>query len=391
MQRHLLFLLLCLLFAGMTAATAAQSWDAFADFSVSGNPNGAWSYGWGTSATDHLDNFTDSQTGEDGSGTSMWDANAGCEIIANTSGSDIQQSDTFYNYTATLRHGQLTLLAAGAGNFPPIVRWTAPVAGTYTIAATFTGAAQSQQSTLLELAVNQQVVWNGQISNNGDQQIANYVAKLLPGDYVNCWVAPNTGSTYGIVSLDEQVTLATAPLSGVTGTPSTTLALTPGDQYTVTAQPGNGNAPEYMFAYQGIDPAGASQTLQGYSSTATCSWTPTAPGAYLFQIFAREKGTQTPVYQWQAPVTVLSSSLTSSDLTAGLDWSNYHLYSDPAVTGETELPPTGWGFGPSSPTTWPIVDAYSWHGWAIYSSSDSSSNSKSSMPMTSCYQSTLGS
>jgi len=124
-----LFLILVILVSG---AYAANTWDATRDFGPS-NPNGAWSYGYGTTGT----SFTQ---------YSLWDPECGGvngNICWHATGFYLVLPDVGFNNTGHYFDWQTVV-------FPPdtlfvhpytgqdtIVRWTAPADGTYNIGGFF--------------------------------------------------------------------------------------------------------------------------------------------------------------------------------------------------------------------------------------------------------------
>ena len=123
-----LFLILLILSA---AAYATDTWDATKDFGDF-NPNGAWSYGYGVTGTSFTPYSLYSSTCNGIPGIACWHA---------TSYQDIP----FVGFNTT---GQF--IDWGTGVLPPdslnvhpfadqdtIVRWTAPITGTYSVAAFF--------------------------------------------------------------------------------------------------------------------------------------------------------------------------------------------------------------------------------------------------------------
>jgi hypothetical protein len=115
----------------------AASYDAAADFSATGNPNGAWSYGWSSTLTSALNRYPShgkiDSTGKldywyDPSIISAYTPN----IVHNGTANVVNVS------TVTFQPGQLSLSPGYAGQYSH-VRWTSPYAGSFSIAATFSG------------------------------------------------------------------------------------------------------------------------------------------------------------------------------------------------------------------------------------------------------------
>jgi hypothetical protein len=115
----------------------AVTFDVAADFSAANNPNGAWSYGWSSTLTSAINAYPShgkiDSTGKldywyDPSIISAYTPN----IVHNGTANAVNVS------TVTFQPGQLSLSPGYAGQYSH-VRWTAPYAGSFSIAATFTG------------------------------------------------------------------------------------------------------------------------------------------------------------------------------------------------------------------------------------------------------------
>ena len=130
--------LFCLLAVALPGV--ASAYDVGADFSTASNPNGVWSYGWSTTlgAAFNLDTSnTTSAYGQSGLGGwfSSQTAEGNPDALHNSTASPITIGSTTY------QPGQLTLNPndKNASEYS-VVRWTAPSSGSFSIAATFSGA-----------------------------------------------------------------------------------------------------------------------------------------------------------------------------------------------------------------------------------------------------------
>jgi hypothetical protein len=115
----------------------AITYDVAADFSATNNPNGVWSYGWSSTLTSALNLYTDKYKPYDFGGIDVW-SELGITyppaVAHNGTGSVI----TLYGHNLTWQIGQLSLGPGNSGEHSH-ARWTAPNAGIFDIAATFTG------------------------------------------------------------------------------------------------------------------------------------------------------------------------------------------------------------------------------------------------------------
>ena len=121
--------------------SAAQSYNAAGDFSISSNPNGAWSYGYsyGVGSAFILDTTNTASYGP-GLALGGWMGN-----VDSTPGANYPyalKNSTSHpvtnNITTVYQPGQLGLQPSES-NVVSIVRWTAPFSGTFNINATFSG------------------------------------------------------------------------------------------------------------------------------------------------------------------------------------------------------------------------------------------------------------
>ncbi len=121
--------LLCLT---VHSAMAATTWDANADFSVSTNPNGAWSYQWLTGlAPGQYGNMANSQTTYGGNaGLLAWDQAAdGIPVVVKNT----NPTNTYYGWAP----GVLGMHPGSGGNHA-VVTWTVPISGAYSFVSSFT-------------------------------------------------------------------------------------------------------------------------------------------------------------------------------------------------------------------------------------------------------------
>ena len=124
---------LIMLLAVVTTTCVAQTWDATKDFAAS-NPNGAWSYGYGTTGTSFtLNPFYEPDCGGM-SGVACWSA----EIYEYVPIVEFNTTGDWLNWTTVVSPPDALLIHPGPyDGQDTIVRWTAPVAGYYKIAGFF--------------------------------------------------------------------------------------------------------------------------------------------------------------------------------------------------------------------------------------------------------------
>lgn len=128
-----------------TVGTTASPpvYNAAADFTLAGNPNGVWTYGWTTTLggafqvdTDTIHNTT--------FGIDAWVSNQSVDrnpgVGPNYTGSDVQPGGIVYPADQLLQH-------PGSAGQDSVVRWTAPADGIVSLKAVFTGADSSRGTT----------------------------------------------------------------------------------------------------------------------------------------------------------------------------------------------------------------------------------------------------
>ena len=159
MKPSLLLVLTSAILLTFAAQSFAASFDAFADFSTTLNPNGVWSYGQtptlGGSFTPLLAGSCGPLTGWNNSGT------------ANPSGSPpfiFKGSGTCG--TGTPLSGQLDVHPGSGGQFAD-VRWTSPSAGTFAVTGLFEGIDPTAGGTDVHVLLNGAHLFDGAITNFG--------------------------------------------------------------------------------------------------------------------------------------------------------------------------------------------------------------------------------
>jgi hypothetical protein len=149
--------------------SAALSYNAAVDFSISSNPNGAWSYGYsyGVGSPFILDTTNTASYGP-GLALGGWMGNVDTNTGANYPYAlkNFTSHPVTNNITTVYQPGQLGL-QPGESNVESIVRWTAPFSGTFSINATFSGLDSAfGDSADVHILLNGIVIFNSVVSPN---------------------------------------------------------------------------------------------------------------------------------------------------------------------------------------------------------------------------------
>lgn len=121
-----------------SAPVRAAAWDAFADFSVAANPNGPWSYGYGTPGASFTALTDTTPSIIAGFATPAW-YSPGLQfgvpaVYANKEGAPVPSPTGTFSLPAS----SLFLHPGDSDAQAAIVRFTAPTAGTYSYSVAFT-------------------------------------------------------------------------------------------------------------------------------------------------------------------------------------------------------------------------------------------------------------
>jgi len=181
-------------FAGLSVAVCRPavgqpvSYLAESDFSLSGNPNGVWSYGYSTTLSGPITLFNTAVT--DPSGLKIWRTNSGTDpfIALNPTGVPI-------NYgTAVIKGGSLAIMP-NTNTYTHLL-WKAPQAGKYYLLGLFYGADPTPTSTDVHILRNGSAIWNGTVNDyNVNHGYGGILALGLPGDTFDFVVGP--GASWG--------------------------------------------------------------------------------------------------------------------------------------------------------------------------------------------------
>jgi len=206
--------LLCLV--AVALPPAALAYDAAAEFSTNSNPNGVWSYGWSTTLGSAFNLDTSNTAAAFGlNGLGGWLANqpptGGPTVLRNTTANPILLAP-FTTYQA----GQLALNMNGSQY--AVLRWTAPSAGQFSLAATFSGlsTAPGGDSADVHIQRNGVSIFDSTVIGSPSPTSFSGTLTLALGDHIDFAVGfgPNgndhedtTGLTATIVAVPEPSTL----------------------------------------------------------------------------------------------------------------------------------------------------------------------------------------
>jgi PEP-CTERM motif len=165
---------------------AACAANLFADFSLSSNPNGAWSYGFAASSGASFSPFTVSaSSGLAGSSAGMqgWSLAAAAPPLVGINGSGVLIDDG----NVSLPTGVVLLHGEGTGPAAAVVHWAAPQPGAYQVTATFTGQQRNMQADVAVFNGNTSL-FSDSISGLGGSVSFSAVVNVLDGDALTFYV-----------------------------------------------------------------------------------------------------------------------------------------------------------------------------------------------------------
>jgi hypothetical protein len=189
MIRHSVFLRMGIQFC-FALAVATNGWSATYDpaasfeqgFLSKSNPNGVWSYGYSTSFTGPVSSFT--QTSQPsgalgGTNTQAWTSGSTAPAVIYNNGPAQIALNNVYNFDILANQ---MVLVPGGGNNADLV-FTAPQAGTYSVAGSFRGDASGVQAVVGVVANGNLLLSSGL---NGEGQIVpfSYTVTLPAGSTI---------------------------------------------------------------------------------------------------------------------------------------------------------------------------------------------------------------
>jgi hypothetical protein len=184
----------------LAQTSATSTFNPAADFSPTANPNGVWSYGWSTDLGSSF--MLDAVRGDtifEVSGYHWWagekatDAEPGhFPLVSHNS------TGTLLNFGGSIivPAGQLTLHPGPDGEYA-IVRFTAQVAGSYTITAAFLRLDVGCGTTTdVHVLVNNRSVFDSVVDNSCADTSMQAIETLAPGDTIDFAVGFGPGSYF---------------------------------------------------------------------------------------------------------------------------------------------------------------------------------------------------
>jgi hypothetical protein len=195
---------LCL--ASVAGAAGAQTYDAAADFSITSNPNGVWSYGWSTSRGSNFNRLPTPEPAFDGVSDLWTGSGVCCSVAPSVFHNGTNFVDTKASCCAPWPVGGLGF-HPGIDGENSIVRWTAPSTGVFKIKATFSGldygTPPTRTGTTTDVAVlhNGVQLWSGNIVEFGSHYDQFFSGTVLvhAGDTIDFtlgWGMVATGNDY---------------------------------------------------------------------------------------------------------------------------------------------------------------------------------------------------
>ena len=185
----------------LTHANATPTiFDPASDFAATANPNGVWSYGWSADLSSPFmldvvrgDTFFGVNDFHWWAGESATDAEPGHFPLVghNSTGTELNFGDSII-----VPSGQLTMHPGPNGELA-VVRFTALVAGSYAISATFLRLDVSVGTTTdVHVLVNSRSIFDGAVDNSCVDTSMQTVEALLPGDTIDFSVGFGRNGTY---------------------------------------------------------------------------------------------------------------------------------------------------------------------------------------------------
>ena len=182
------------------------SYNAVTDFSSTSNPSGRWSYGYKTFSGSTFNPYS-SNANLFGAGLDSWSQGYCCPMITRNA------TGTTYTYPtapSVTQPTDLLNLHPGPSGERSVVRWTAPAAGTYTIAGRFQGLDSFGTTTDVAILHNSTSIFTGNVNGYGNQATFSVTRTVAAGDTIDFQVGYGSNSTY---SSDSTGLAATIKLS----------------------------------------------------------------------------------------------------------------------------------------------------------------------------------
>jgi ELWxxDGT repeat protein len=174
----------------LATMSPAGGYDAALDFSATDNPNGVWSYGWSPSLGGI---FVQDTSHRNNSGIDGWNGEQAGD--GNPSVTHNGTADTITLGSMIRQPGQLSFHPGPNGQYS-VVRWTAPRAGSLSLAASFSGLDITPTSTDVHVLHNSAALFDGQVTAFGAGPSFNTTAFVAAGDTIDCVVGYGSNHTF---------------------------------------------------------------------------------------------------------------------------------------------------------------------------------------------------
>ncbi len=186
-----------------------------------------------------------------------------------------------------------------------------------------------------------------------------------------CWTPSTPGNYFlsataqdGVTGTEQSSTLwytVDTTLTAVSLTMSPTSPQMTNTPVTLTAAATGGSNVEYQFWLYTPGATPAWSELQGFSASATCTWTPSAPGNYLLSTSARDGVTGAEVSQmyWYTVTGPLLTAVSLATSPASPQPSNTAITLSDSATGGANVQYQFWLYNPTATPAWRQLQAYS--------------------------------
>jgi hypothetical protein len=216
-------------------------YNPVSDFSATQNPNGVWSYGAKAAPGSALSLYT-VHSNAYGTGMETWSMNGSCcsMITRNNTGS----TQTYANAPSVVQYVEALNLHPGPSSERSVLRWTAPIAGTFKLEGRFQGLDTAGTTTDVTISQNGTVFFTGGINGYGNQATFSETRTVAAGETIdfqvgdgdNSYGNDSTGLSVTITAQPARINYALASNGGVASASSTTPdTQSPGYEFHTTA------------------------------------------------------------------------------------------------------------------------------------------------------------
>ncbi len=192
-----------------TPSLVVAGYDAAADFSATSNPTGVWSYGEEATLGGSLSLYTANASG---AGIDYWNGSGGVGL----------NSPPFVLHNGTNQAISIGSIIVQAGQlaFHPgqqdqysIIRFTSPVAGTFSLVSSFTGIDIGGTTTDVHVLLDGSSLFGGSVNGYGGTTAFNSSITLHVGDIIDFAVGYGSNGTYNndSTALSAVLTPTTVP------------------------------------------------------------------------------------------------------------------------------------------------------------------------------------